>query len=87
VIVRIEEDRLLKCGFADFVIAYSGEEFVAAVGLDDLVSDVNYLQNKVVLSSPNPKPLGDYAASIVTSCIFIAAMMVPHIAIATTAPA
>jgi hypothetical protein len=49
--------------------------------------DVDYLQNKVVLLLPNPNMLGNYAASIVTSCTIIVAMMVRHTAIATTPPA
>jgi hypothetical protein len=40
VIFRIDEDRLLERGFADFVIADPGQQFVAAVGLDDLEAEV-----------------------------------------------
>ena len=40
VIVRIDEDRLLECGFADFAITNPGEEFVAAIGAHDFVAEV-----------------------------------------------
>ena len=35
VIARINEDRLLECSLADFIVSNSGKEFVAAIGLDD----------------------------------------------------
>jgi hypothetical protein len=40
VIVRIDEDRLLECGLADFVVGNAGKEFVAAVGPNDFEAKV-----------------------------------------------
>jgi len=40
VIVRINEDRLLECGFANFVMENSGEEFVSAVCTHDFIAEV-----------------------------------------------
>jgi hypothetical protein len=40
VILRIDKDRLLESGLANFVIADPGQQFVAAVGLDDFLSEV-----------------------------------------------
>ena len=40
VIVRINEDRLLECSLADFIVSNSGKEFVAAIGLDDFEAKV-----------------------------------------------
>jgi len=40
VIARINEHRFLECGFADFIVSNSGEEFVAAIGLDDFEAKV-----------------------------------------------
>ena len=40
VIVWVDENRLLECGFANLIMENPGEEFVAAVGPNDLVAQV-----------------------------------------------
>ena len=38
-IVRVDEDRLLECGLADFVVTASDDYLVVGVGFDDFEAE------------------------------------------------
>ena len=39
-IVRVDEDRLLECGLADFVVATPDDYLVVGIAFDDLEGEV-----------------------------------------------
>ena len=59
-IVRIEEDRLLKCGFADFVVTAPDNSLVVGVGFDDFEAEGFHglgVEQTNIRSSPYSDPL------------------------------
>jgi hypothetical protein len=40
VIIGIDKDRLLECGLADFVVAYSSQQLVATISTHDFEAEV-----------------------------------------------